>query len=158
MSFLVALGVFFLSFIAHIVLHRVRSRRSMTSACVYCGGFVLLVVITQDMSLPYPISSLVLYSLLSLFASYLYVGVLLGGETPSSMILLALKKRSVVSESELCALFSREKLLEKRIDDLISSGLVTKDREGRLFVTKKGEGMMVFVYLYRTIFARATGG
>lgn len=130
---------------------------TLGSVCVYLVGVVPLVFLLLYIQSDFIFSSILLYLLLSAIFSFLYVGVILGGETPSSMILHALASRPGMTKSAIESLFSEKQLVWKRIEDLRASGLVAITSQG-VVGTKKGMQFARMIAAYETLFYRKKRG
>lgn len=144
----------------HRMIHMAGRKRhaiSLGTVSVYLIGIVPLIILLQLIHSDIVFSSLLLYLLLSAILSFLYVGVILGGETPSSMILHAFKSRPRMSLSQIESLFSEKQLIWKRIEDLRSSGMV-EITPTFIVCTKKGMQYARIITAYETIFHRKKRG
>lgn len=130
---------------------------TLGSVCVYLLGVVPLSALLLYLHSDFIFSSVVLYVLLSAILSFLYVGVILGGETPSSMILHALTSHRHMSTSAIESLFSEKQLVWKRIEDLRASGLVDIAPQG-IVCTKKGMKWARIIGAYEILFHRKKRG
>ncbi len=144
----------------HGLLHRITKRRkavTMKSTVIYVVVFSMLYISLNSIGSTLIYSSMMLYSCSSLLIAYLYAGVVLGGETPSSMILHALSRRHHMSEKECVELFTEDMLVWKRIADLCRANLITKTGD-HMNITTKGSRVVWVIGLYERVFFRHHGG
>lgn len=145
-SFFYVYFVFGIALVLHIIIHRV-GIRSIKNSIVFGFGYFFIS----------GVSSIVIYSLLSLLWVILYLTPLLGGESPTSMILESFKKKRQQTASDLVNLFTNTGLIWKRIDDLRSSGLIVKNGAGYV-VTMKGNMVARCIIFYQSLFNRRLTG
>ena len=159
-SILSIIVVLVLSFSAHRMLHiwhRTSGKVSFASTFIYAVGGIVLFFLLEWQQSHLLLSSLVVYLLCSGILSFFYLTIVLGGETPSSMILDALSTARSMSEKELYKLFSEKQLIWKRIDDLKGSTLIAFDGE-KIVCTPKGLSIVRIMSWYRWVFHRQLGG
>jgi hypothetical protein len=159
-SLLLVVGVFVLFIYIHRVLHMYLKKHLMLSYTVtlsYLFGLIPLTILLYFIGSEVIYSSIILYLLLSLLMSFLYLGVVLGGETPSSMILNALKNNPHMTKEQILSIFSEKILIWKRIEDLSRAGLI-KIRESNITATTKGKNITRYIKLYETLFNRMERG
>lgn len=149
-SFFIVIFCFSFSFILHIAAHRIIRLRSIAA---YLAGAVLLYVFSRRGLLALPCSSGFLYLLVSVTAILFYVGISLGTETPSSIILSSFKRNKRQTFKDLTALFTDKGLIVNRIDDLTQSKLITR-HERAFILTGRGKIMWRVMETYRRIFHR----
>jgi hypothetical protein len=157
MSIVIVFLALAVSFLLHAMCHRFFGIRSMKLGGVYIAGGVFLIIVLRIFENQFFFPAVVLYTLVSFYSMFLYFGVLLGGETPSSMILRTLQKKKYMKEHEVYALFSKQFLVQKRIEDLRVSGLI-HIKDGRYVMSKKGTYVYRCMMLYRRMFHRGAGG
>ena len=159
-SLMIVVGCLLFGMVIHSMIHRYLRRRhavSMRATLVYmymCIPLLIGLVYVQSNLI---ISSIVLYICMVSLLSFLYVGVVLGGETPSSMILHALSARKHMTQEEITGLFSEEVLVWKRIEDLKHSGLISMTN-GTVRATDKGQRLVSYISIYERLFHRRHGG
>jgi hypothetical protein len=160
MTLVYVIAMFLLSLLLHIVIHRIFTRRGILtfkSTATYVVGLTVVVFFAIRGLLQPPITSVLLYSLLSLVAIMFYLTPYLGGETPASMILGSFKKRKQQSFADLVNVFTNTGLIWKRIEDLQTAGLIKKTGTNYL-VTPKGKIVSTFVLSYQKLFNRKLVG
>ena len=150
------LEVFFVCFVLHVSIHRILaqfSKKSLLSLGVYSLGCLYLIGTPVPQ---YPVSAVFLYVALWLLTSVFYLTPYLGGETPASMILAALKEKRL-TEKQIIRLFTKEGLLSKRIADLEDSRCVKKDG---IFVVLRHKGYLLArcIGVYQKLFNRVLTG
>lgn len=157
MSFLF---VFAYVFIIHIILHRMLLRvRTVTlkTLIVYPAGLFVLLYFRVAGYFEVPLYFLMLYTMVSILISVLYLGVYLGGQTPASMILDAYAKKKSYTQKQLLSLFSEDMLLWKRLDDLLRAKFVKTNHIGYA-VTSKGYAIFRFFHAYQHLIRTKNSG
>jgi hypothetical protein len=159
-SLLAVLYIFGIALVLHIAIHRElvsHGKISFRTTYIFIIGFLCLAGLLYLRFIAHPVTSFVLYTLLSLVSVILYLTPFLGGENPSSMMISSFKKKRQQVPSDLVQLFSNTGLIWKRIEDLRSAGLITKN--GVVFVaTGRGNVVSWLVSLYQKIFNRTLTG
>lgn len=154
----VTIIVFAVAVIIHILLFRYllsRGHRSFIPALVFVGIFMSMIIIigkpTQiGMFVEYKITALTVFVLLTMSYMVMTASLILGDESPSSKIILEVEKKPGISESKLITLFSDKKLVDKRLEDMLSSGMITQ--RGRSFmILPKGQILVFYVTLYHKL-------
>lgn len=156
-SYLTVLFCFILSFILHAIVHRTLVRRGQVariSVLSYAIGGVVVALLFHQYALSYPLSSLMLFILLSLVIIYFYFALSLGGETPASMILASYAKKKRQTKIQLVSLFTDHGLLWKRLDDLEQSGCICH-KQGKYMPTAKGKVIIFAISVYQFVFHRS---
>jgi predicted transcriptional regulator len=153
--------VFFIFiFSCHIVLHRALllwGRETMHTLWCYAAGAIMLCVLWRFGLLAYPLSTLIFYTLLSAGMCVLYMSFFLDAQTPAAIIVDAFTFRKTQDMRSIVALFNKHHVFEKRIDNLVSFGLVKK-RNMRYMVTRRGIWIAAMIRWYHVIFHRPAGG
>lgn len=108
-------------------------KRTLAIFLVYPLGLIAFGVIT---TLSY--AAMIVYSLLSLLAFILLITPVLGDTAPTSRMLLYLRDHRRSSVRALVQLFSDKTMIEKRLDDLVTAGLVCV-HDGRYMATAAGK-------------------
>jgi len=148
------------SLILHIVIHRVLLKQGVVtikSVRVYIIGLAILIISFLNNMLLLPLSSFVLYGLITLVMYAYYLGLCHPAETPAGMILRAFARKKTQTLTELTRLFTVQGLLWNRIDQLVVAGLVSRKGE-RFFVTAKGGFIARCIWVYQKFFNRLLGG
>lgn len=155
-SFLIVFCIFGGALLSHVIVHRVLIARGILtfrSVLCYAVGLLIMGILVNSGVFFYPLTSLLLYILLSFIAILFYLTPYLGGETPASMILAALRTRERQTYRELRNLFTRKGLIGKRIDDLLIADYVVR-RKGTLKITAKGRHLLGVIRIYQKVFHR----
>jgi hypothetical protein len=151
---------FIFIFTCHIVLHRFLTLwgiRTVHTLWCYVAGEVVLFFLWHNRLLLYPVSTVVVYTLLSFGISISYMSFFLGAQTPATMIVRAFAARKTLTMRSILALFNKQYIFEKRIDNLLSSGLV-KRRGMRYTATTNGTYIAALIRWYQFLFHRPAGG
>jgi len=167
-------GIIFLCVcILHSLIHRIFLKFQIISfktMLLYPVGFgVLLYLIANDVISTMPITSIYLYIFLSCYVALMYITPYLGTKMPSSIILDELLVHKKMKKSQLLQLFTEEELIDKRIDDLVNHGYLTrctnsdsrlknKEKRDRLLVTGKGMILYRLIRVYEILFHWKVGG
>jgi len=149
-SYSIVIFCFLFSFVLHVAAHGIIRLKSIAA---YLAGALLLYGFGRMGLIALPWSSGFLYVLLSATAILFYLGISLGTETPSSIILSSFKKNKRQTFKDLTALFTDKGLIVNRIDDLIQSKLVTRHEHG-FFLTGRGKIIWRVMEAYRRVFHR----
>lgn len=162
--FAVSIGIFLLSLLLHALIHKLLARKgkvSMFSLTVFFFGFAVNVlwinyVVTDSKVVSYPYSSLFFYVLISVCFMILYGGLVLdnpksGEVSPSGHILQMLhRKKSGLTLYQIENEFSEDNLVGKRLQELISSGIIIKKKK-KYQLLPKGWRLITIIRLYRRI-------
>jgi glucan phosphoethanolaminetransferase (alkaline phosphatase superfamily) len=142
--------------ILHLILHRLcihTKWKTTNSLLSYPFLFILLLITPMDFKL----TNCIIYCLLSLIISIVYLSQLsLQNITPMATILNALRTNRSLSINTLLDLFSTQDLIDKRLDDLLTSGLIQKqDKDYKL--SHLGRLVKSIITIFEFIFVK-TGG
>lgn len=107
--------------------------------------------------LPLPWSASFLYVLLFFFYITYSASPYLGQEGPTSKILNLFRRHPYLTEQQIFKSFTDQETVLARIDDLMKSGWVTKDR-GYLKLNSFGKVLARFILFYRNILGLHIGG
>lgn len=147
------LGMFSITVLVHSLIHHLwrRVAKPPIALLALYGIGVLYAIIKL------PISLAAIYVLLSVISAILYVGVLVEGETPTSLILSSFARDKTQTITSLMSLFTEDMLLWRRLRDLMASGLVER-RGTRYMITKKGAWIVRCIRWYMFVTGRPLGG
>lgn len=166
MIFIVASVILFiLTVLVHIFFHRwLMGRGGVTIKIfsVFLFGFILnafsilFLFHTRKWGvIPLPVTSVFLYGLLSLSYIIFFASPFLGDESPSSKILLLVKKNGRMSLEKIKDNFSDEKLILKRLKDMMKAGLIEEKggSQKKYRILPKGQKIVMFITFYRRLMA-----
>jgi hypothetical protein len=161
---------FFVCLIIHACIHRILLKKKIISLAVLAIymipmivfafavlGYIQLPRILLEDSMHVPLTAFVLYFLLVCVTSIFYLGVVLGGETPSSMMIAAFTKEPRLTPEKLARLFTEKGLLWKRIDDLVNTGMIYKQK-GKYRIKPQAMYIARCIVWYQQLFARCKSG
>lgn len=152
MNYVIAsIVIFFLCVFLHVLTHRilvVTHKRSVWSYAIFSIGFIICVLFVRFA--PLYLSVITLYCLLVLFYAILTATPYLGDESPSSKILLIVRRLKEVSRRQILAYFSQHLLVDKRLDDLEKSGWITV-KNNRCYLSRSGKRIARWIGFYRSI-------
>lgn len=97
-----------------------------------------------------------LYLLLTLNYLVYYLSAMGGEESPSGKIYRAVGLRKKLTQKEILALFSEEELVDKRLESLVSAGLISKGKN--YVVTSSGNMIAFLIGIYRQLLGWKVGG
>lgn len=129
----------------------------MSSLLLLLFIFGVMVWFVAYHTLALPLTGFVAYVLLSLCSFLFYITARLEGEIPTSIILRSFKTHKRQNYRELCTLFTRRGLIDKRIGDLLHAGLI-RYRRGRYVVTARGHLVAKLLFWYQWVFHRPSVG
>lgn len=154
------------SILMHIIINKLRIILGISrfgTLCVFIVGLVgsifttlwLLGHVVSGISLPY--TSVMLY----VFCSLAYLSIagapILGNESPTTKVLIGLRRKGPLSKKQILSLFTYDEVIGKRINDLIQSQWI--ERKGnRVIVTKRGAHIVSFFLVYRKLLRLSEGG
>jgi len=160
---LISLFVILVFLLIHLFLHaRYPAFRSL-KRIVFFYGIGALVVLVGFMILPssemtLPITALMIYVLLSMLLFIFYYSlIVLNGVPPSSAIVGMFKSKPILTEDTIINSISRTVIYDRRIENMISDGWITK-KNGRYNVAPKGRIIMTCIGIYERIFGWRIGG
>ncbi len=173
-SILIAVSFFLLSVVCHVFLHRLLVRwrvNAIFSTAVYIAGFVMMGTIffptisTEKSnevarslwSTPLPLTSLILYTLLSCFHLVFYTSPLLGDKSPSSRIILYIRKKGSLSYNEIRRSLIDTPLITKRLDDLVAARWIERGK-GRYRLLPIGLLLTRILETYRSVVGWKSSG
>lgn len=168
----IAIRMFFCAFFMHVLCHivlRLLHKKSFFVVAIYClfipGLFMLFAKENLPISTTYPISTMrlpitamILYTILSLLMTVLYLPFVLEGQVPSEIILHALQTSKGLTKKEIVALFSRSLLLTSRMSTLEKAGLIHQLKKNQYAFTLKGRMAYSWLKFTTTILGVTTGG
>lgn len=152
--------------LVHIVLSKVRlilgwSRLAVLG--VFIVGLVGCVLTTvwylprASSSLPLPLTGIFLY----IFCSLAYLAITgsptLGDESPTTKILLGLRRKGPLTQKQIFSLFTYREVIGKRMNDLLESQWIQK-KGNALVATRRGRLIASFFTSYRRILGLSEGG
>lgn len=159
----VSLISFIFTVLVHILFHRwliEKGRATVKIFSVFLFGFILNAFLILFLfhngnwrSIPLPMTSVALYGLFSLTYIIFFASPFLGDESPSSKILLLVKKSGKMSFEGIKDNFSDEKLILKRLKDMARANLIEEKGESkkRYRILPKGQKIAMFVIFYRRL-------
>lgn len=104
-----------------------------------------------------PFSTMIIFLLLALAFIIFSISPLLGDESPTSKILLLIRKKKQMSYDQIKTKFSNEKLIKKRLDQMMNLGWIK--HAGRGYKTKdKGRRIADVIHFYRKILGWSSFG
>jgi len=159
-SIVTTMGIFSVSCILHVITHRAlvtHGIRTIKSALVYGGGLLVLLSLCFTGGVSLPITSILLYALSSFLVSWFSLAPYLGGETPTSMILDSYATKTSQTEKDLQKLFTERGLVGKRLNDLVTSGMVVQ-KNTKFSVSSKGKIAVKAIMFYQKVFNRTMSG
>lgn len=137
-SIFITFVIFLIAFITQLLLVRIFRRlniHTFVSFAIHIIGFTIVVFLVLPLNeLPY--TAILAYILLTvLLVTFSFVP-LLGGRSPTSVIITALQKRKATI-SQLLMAFDEKEMILNRVEDLINVGIVKK-RGGRYIISRLG--------------------
>lgn len=146
----ISFGVFVVAFMSHIGFHRFlrrRSKRSLVSFVPFAIGLIVVILLVDTL----PLTTIFFYSFLSIFYCIYAMSPFLGDEGPTAKILSALSTHPQgLTENRLRSVLSDVEIIDKRIDDLIHSGWITK-KDSRFISTHRGGRIAQWILWYRSV-------
>jgi hypothetical protein len=147
--------IFIFAAISHILIHRllvqmgVATFKTMLVFGVLFGLliFLLYFIFPVEKVADIRYSSIIFYILLSMAYIVVTATPSLGDESPSSRIILFIKKSGSLTKKEIIGDFSDKLLVEKRISDLLKSEYIRK-QDQRFIITQNGKKLMILINLY----------
>lgn len=143
----------------HVFLHRYLVRigkKTFASVGVFFIGLVVHSAVAFRFY-PLPLTSIVLYGLLSWLHVIVYTESYYGDMGPSRKILAALRKKREMTEQEIIGLFSNQVLIKKRIQHLQQDDVV-REKNGYLLATEKGLRLHRLLEGYRALLKWESSG
>lgn len=150
----------------HIVINKIRLIVGIPLVVTLCVFFIGLIGCTltnmwilslgvSRIALPY--TSIALY----LFCSLAYLSIagapILGYESPTTKILIGLRRKGPLTEKQILSLFTYDEVIGKRINGLIQSKWIA-EYNNTFSVTKRGNHIASFFIAYRRLLRLSKGG
>lgn len=161
---------FLLMTFLHIFLFRFLAQRgvkTLRTVGVYLFGFIISLFIFGFFQTlanpktifwwPLPLTSIVLYSQLSFLYLIFFTSPYLGDESPAAKIIFLVKKNGRLSYEKIKREFSDEELVIKRLDDLVKSGLIIRQKDN-YYSAKSGQRLARIINFYRRLLHWGKGG
>lgn len=169
-----SLFVFTVCVLLHVLLYRflaARGIQTFKTIAVFALGFMVDAVLViasftantasgqgAGISLmPLPLTSILLFAVLAALYVIFFTSPFLGDVSPSGKILFLIEEKGELSYKELQEHFTDEKLIIKRIHDLLQEGLI-ENKNNRYYATKRGERLARFLDKYRSLLHWGKGG
>jgi hypothetical protein len=157
-SIIISLVIFLLTFSVYILLQRTVLGNNFViikTYLIFFGGLIVDSVfeyryISVNNVPSLPVTSIFLYITLALALIMVSMTPLLGDESPSSKIVLFVRKRKSVPFSDIVNMFSYDNLILKRLDDMIGQSWI-KLEKGNYIILPKGELIASIVLKYRKL-------
>ena len=160
--------MFFNSLILQSVIYRVCSKHLkpfVVSILVTIVTFLILVVlyatnyqlIHTDTS-PLPVTSLILFILLSSIVTLYSFFQFQEGQTPIDTLFDAFLHKNMLSKKEIFSLFSDELLMYKRLESLESKGFIQKSKTSSYQLSKRGKTIWNIFYSISSTLGLSIGG
>lgn len=163
----ITLIIFFLTVILHIIIHRVLLKFSYESYKIFIPVFIFGFIADIYIILFLPNNSLIeagnynwwterlvwtpiLFFILLTISFFVFFLSPLGEESPSSVILLLIRKAKKLTGNKILSQFSDDKLIKKRLDYLITLGWIQK-KDKMYSILPKGDNIAAKILIYRKL-------
>ncbi|OGG08685.1 hypothetical protein A2154_01695 [Candidatus Gottesmanbacteria bacterium RBG_16_43_7] len=157
-TLLISVLIFLIGVFLHVLIYRIILTfgvRSFSSAAVFVlilAVYIILLFFTPQY-LPvveYKITSVMVYISLSVSYLALSASLILGDESPSSKIVLEVERHPGIKQNDLIKLFSDSKLVDKRLEDMLSSGMIAKHNQSYTILLR-GRLLVFYVSSYHNL-------
>lgn len=154
-----SLMIFILSVLLHILICRFFDKlqiRSFKSVLIFPLGLFIL-ILPNPWKDDFILTPVAVYILFSIIWSLLFISVYYRDVSPTFKILSLAGRKKRFSLKEVTGIFSDRELIFNRLEGLISSGQIKKNKDS-YYVTAKGVKLIFLINIYRKILNWNQGG
>lgn len=159
-TLLISMLIFVWCIFGHVILHRIFSSlgiRTAKTITIYILSLAFLIMVIFRFNMPLPLTSIAIYSVMTLVYLLFFLSFYLDAESPSAKLVSLLQKEHKLRYTEILKRFSREELFRRRLDLLRHSGYISV-RNHIYRIEPKGMLLVQIFSIYRKVLRWDMGG